>query len=474
MRTEAARKLEPIILEAEKRTPWIDSIHAPYDDVANASIFASLFRGYVGSIPGASWMICDALRGKWFPDRDKNYTKALAQGVGLLRRAAVPSSDDTKVAHKFAGYSCSSYGIRAMLDLAAAHPDLIMDRMEFDADRDAVLDSMGNRIDLRTGNWRPAEPGDRFTRALNANYNPEATCPTFMRFLNQAMLNDESMVAFLQRWAGYSLTGRTSEQKIRIDVGPGCNGKGTYSHVLEFIGGEYAATADSDLFAPIRTRNPEYQIARLAGVRQLYVRETKDGAALDESMVKVVTGEDTLVGRNPYEQQFSFLPEFKANLETNHAPRIRGRGPAIWRRILRIPWDYTPPDSEKDPMLGEKLKAEAPGILAWMVVGAVEWYAEGIGLPRQVAEATAAYRDATDSLRDFLDQFVQSPSASASSGELYEKYRQWAARAGLNKPLTAPRFKESMQERGYEWKATRTGKVFMGISTYPAERDGYV
>jgi len=460
--TEAARILRPIVTEAMRRAPSLRIENAPLDDATNSSIFRAIYRGNVCFVPGATWRIFDSDHGLWITDRDKSLIKRLSVGVGLLRRESVNLSENPKEASKFAIYSLSAYGVKCTLDLAASEPALIYERNKFDRDPDSILDASGQHINLRTAETRKATAEDLFTRSLGASYSPVETCPRFDSFILQAMEGDIEAVSFLQRWTGYCLTGKTSEQKMMINVGLGANGKGTFSHVIETIMGDYAQSADSELFAPTRTRNPEYQLARLSGVRAVFVRETKDGAFLDEGIVKSLTGQDTIVARNPYEQQFQFVPEFKAQIETNNAPRVKGRNHAIWRRLIRVPWNHIVSDSEKDPGLGEKLKAESSGILRWMIDGAGDWYAEMLGLPQKIATATMMYQEETDILRDFLDGFLQEPDATAPSGELFTQYRQWAQASGV-KPMSAPRFKEAMIERGYEWRRTNHSKFFKGI-----------
>ena len=66
---------------------------------------------------------------------------------------------------------------------------------------------------------------------------------------------------------------------------------------------------------------------------------------------------------------FEFLPQFKLIIAGNHKPGLRSVDEAIRRRFNLIPFTITIPPSERDELLPEKLKAELPGILAWMIRG---------------------------------------------------------------------------------------------------------
>ena len=87
---------------------------------------------------------------------------------------------------------------------------------------------------------------------------------------------------------------------------------------------------------------------------------------------------------------FKFDPEFKLWLVANDRPRVRGTDDAFWRRVRVIPLDITIPSGERDPKLSEKLRAEWPGILAWMIEGCIEWKREGLAVPTAVSNWLSA------------------------------------------------------------------------------------
>jgi len=334
-------------------------------------------------------------------------------------------------------------------------------RDEFDANPDAVLDAAGQCIDLRTGTARPATPGDRFTRSLNAVYDPGATCPLFERFIVESFGGDIETILFYQRWKGYVLTGRTSEEEALVKVGMGGNGKSVDSSNDEFIMGEYGRTLSPNVFAPSHgSSGPAYELAELPGIRAVYIRETPPDGQFDESLFKSATGEDTISARAPYQRPFTFRPVFKLAIETNHAPRVKSQNAAMWRRILRLDWNHKP--ATPDPLLREKLKAEASGVLAWMVRGAIDWYQFGLQAPDAVNIATKLYRDGEDVLKDFIDGFYRSPDISIGAGDLYSRYRGYAESNGLRQ-MSAPAFKEAMKERGFDHKHTSSGSRYYGL-----------
>ena len=95
------------------------------------------------------------------------------------------------------------------------------------------------------------------------------------------------------------------------------------------------------------------------------------------------------------------MPEYKLVLFTNFKPRVDGSDGAVWDRIRLIPFNVSF-DGREDTELGEKLAAEAEGILAWLVEGCLEWQEDGLGMCDAVERATATYRTESDIIGRFV------------------------------------------------------------------------
>ena len=109
---------------------------------------------------------------------------------------------------------------------AAADP--VFARHAGDFDRDPwLLATPSGTVDLRTGTLRRADPGDMLTRCTSVTPAERADCPRWLRFLNDATQGDAELIAYLQRFAGYSLTGITTEHMLMFVHGSGANGKST-------------------------------------------------------------------------------------------------------------------------------------------------------------------------------------------------------------------------------------------------------
>src|SRR5215211_788677 len=280
--------------------------------------------------------------------------------------------------------------------------------------------------------------------------------PTWETFLERVLPGDE-LRTFVQRAAGYSATGDTSEQVMLINHGAGNNGKSTFQEALAAALGDYSMRAPTEMLMAKRAGGVPNDVARLKGARFVAASETEEGRRLAESLVKDLTGQDTITARFMRAEFFEFKPTHKLWLSTNHKPEIRGTDTAIWRRLRLIPWTVTIPPSEQDKRLPTKLADELPGILAWIVQGCLEWRREGLEAPEEVRKATGRYRAEMDVLAAFIDEeCIVSEHAGATAKALYSAYREWCEENG-ERPESQRRFGGRLKERGFESGRMTTG-----------------
>jgi putative DNA primase/helicase len=119
--------------------------------------------------------------------------------------------------------------------------------------------------------------------------------------------------------------------------------------------------------------------------------ETEEGRRWDEAKIKALTGGDRIAARFMRQDFFEYVPAFKLVIAGNHKPSLRSVDESIRRRFNLLPFTVTIPPEERDRDLPEKLKAEWPGILRWMIQGCLEWQRLGLAPPQAVRDATAAY-----------------------------------------------------------------------------------
>jgi len=409
--------------------------------------------------PWGKWLIWDDRR--WCIDdngaimrRAKETTMSIYQEAGRAQ-----DENERKELAKWALRSEAVSRLKAMIELAESEPGIPVSPDELDTD-DWLLNVKNGIIDLRTGELRPHMREAMLTKLAPVNYDPAAECPTWTAFLERIMDGNEELISFLQRAVGYALTGDTREEVIFLLYGTGANGKSTFLETVQCLLGDYARQADFSTFLLKQNETVRNDLARLAGVRFVSAVELEPGKRLSESVVKQVTGRDTVTARYLFQEYFEYKPKMKIFLACNHKPIIRGNDHAIWRRIRLIPFDVKIPDKEQDKELDQKLKAEMPGILAWAVRGCLEWQEQGLGKPEAVQDATQEYRDEMDVLGEFFsDHCIVGTGLRAFSSELYKEYLDWAQDSGIRRPMSQTMFGLRLAERGFEKKKSTGGKI---------------
>jgi P4 family phage/plasmid primase-like protien len=276
-----------------------------------------------------------------------------------------------KAIYQHAMKSQSESRLNSMISIARSYLGISPDEL----DTDPMLFNVNNgTIDLRTGSLRAHNSEDLITKLAPVDFDPSARAPRFMRFLKQTLVEDE-LISFMRRFLGYSLTGLTEERVLAVLYGIGKNGKSTLVELFQDLMGDYSSVAHPNTIMHTKygDATTQYQLAELPGVRFVGMSETKRGVELEEAVVKQITGNDTISARSPYGKPFHYRPQFKLWMSTNHKPEIPDGSEAIWDRIKLIPFDQRFDGKDADPKLPQTLREELPGVLAWAVLGCVEW-----------------------------------------------------------------------------------------------------
>ncbi len=328
-----------------------------------------------------------------------------------------------------------------------------------------LLNCENGTVDLRTGALRRHSHDDLITKIVPVEYDPQAEAPRFEKFLREALVEDD-LIDFVRRFAGYSLTGSTRERVVAILHGRrGKNGKSTLVELLYEVMGDYATTTATETLLTKRYEGVGNDVAALKGARFVATAEIEAGRRLAEAKIKQLTGNDTVTARFLYGEPFDFKPQFKLWLSTNNKPEIKGADDAIWDRIRLIPFNQRFEGHAADPELPEKLRAEMPGILAWMVRGCAEWLRDGLGEPEQVRSAVEEYREEMDVLGAFIaDRCYVREDAWTPALQLFQAWEEWCHETG-EEPGTLTKFGRSLTERGFvsEPRGGKKSRIRSGI-----------
>lgn len=331
-------------------------------------------------------------------------------------------------------------------------------------DKEAMLlNTPSGYVDLTNGILHDHEVLKMFTQETGVEYSENYDCPTWLAFLDQIFQSDKSLIHYVQKAVGYSLTGSTTEQVMFVLVGNGRNGKSVLMNVVVYIAGGYAKIMNaSSIIRRYGAQGANSDIARLEGARVVVSSETNEGDRLDESLVKQMTGGDAIVARYQYGKEFEFKPKFKLWMATNHKPTIFGTDDGIWRRMVVIPFKYKIPDDKVDKHLEDKLKAEAIGILNWAIEGAMMWQREGLEEPLAIKQANKEYREEMDVIQSFInDRCVVEDGKLVKASELFKEYKDWAQETN-NYEMNSRKFGQEIGKR-FDKERLRNGVHYFGI-----------
>lgn len=458
----------PISLGMEKKSVLKEkSPNFKRTDLGNAERLIHYYgRDIRYNNPFGKWFLWDGKR--WEEDKINRIQQLSKKTVRKIYEEAAEAedSDMRKSLSEHAVRSESRARIESMISLTKSEVPILPDDMDKNP---WLLNCQNGIVDLKTGKLSPHERNFMMTKISPIAYDPQAECPTWLKFLEDIMQDDQGnvkreLIDFLQKAVGYSLTGDTSEQVLFFLYGSGRNGKSTFVNVIKEVQGDYGKQTNAETFTVKKSDRVNNDIAALKGARLVAATESEEGARLAESLVKQLTGGEPIQTRFLHQEFFEYIPQFKIFFTTNHKPVIRGADEGIWRRIRLIPFTVRIPDEKLDKQLPEKLRAEMSGILRWAVEGCLKWQQEGLGNPKEVEDATASYRDEMDTMGSFLQEnCIIHENAKCSVQDFYKRYQNWCEENGEYE-LSTQKFNRKIEERGFKKKRSTGGhNFFFGI-----------
>jgi putative DNA primase/helicase len=364
---------------------------------------------------------------------------------------------------KFAMISESVRRREAAVKAAAWVKGMNISSDQLDANR-WLLNVRNGTINVLTGDFSEHIQEDMITKIANVDYDPQADCPLWKQFIREIMDYKSDVIHFLQTAAGWAITGDTSEQTMFILFGSGANGKTTFLNTILSILGDYGTATPTETFMRKTGDQITNDIARLRGTRFVTTTEAEQGRRLSEPLIKKITGNDQMTARFLYGEFFNFVPTFKIFMATNHKPVIKGTDYGIWRRIKLIPFTTQIPEERQDRRLEEKLRAEASGILNWLLEGTERWQREGLAAPAAILNATDEYRGEMDVIGNFLKECCDvQEGATIRIRELYKAYSEWCY--NNNEHAVSERFFSlRLKEMGFQQGRTAEARYWSGLA----------
>ncbi|PRH77777.1 DNA primase [Streptomyces solincola] len=469
-------------------SPATGLLPAMLTDRGNARLFADLYSDRFRHVEGLGWYTWDTYCWKRVGGE-----KAALWAAGDMAEQ-MPTSDPRGffTEREIANHrrrTMSTPGMKALLHQAKAAPGLSLDPDVLDGDPYALCTPAGV-IDLNSGKLHQPDPHrDLHSRSTTVAAEPMPT-PRWDRFLTDTFGEDakgREMIDFLHLLLGYSITGDVGAQVLPFLWGKGANGKSVLLDVMIQILGDYADAAppgflmDKGSFSEHST-----ELTELHGRRIFVCSELKPNDKFDEARVKLLTGGDKIKARRMRQDYFSFTPTHKLWLLGNHRPEVGTGGHAFWRRIRLLPFERVIPAERKiDNLAAELVQDEGPGILDWLVQGAMRYLATRDPLtgPTSVRVATAAYESTEDHIGRFLTECCVRPAQDSAAGDLrveqsllYATYGSWCHSEGIRAGTARAFAARIRQEVGLaspsEMMKSSGKKYYPGLALLTDDGDG--
>lgn len=286
--------------------------------------------------------------------------------------------------------------------------------------------------------------------ALDYEFDPEATCPLWLEYMDVVMEGDEERIAVMQEWMGYCLTPNNDLQRFICLEGEGGNGKTVFFAGVEAVIGEGNVSNVS-----LEEFGGRFDLASTLGKAVNIAADVGELDKVAEGKLKSFTGGDAMHFDRKGVDPISARPTAKLMCAWNNRPHLRDRSSGLWRRMILVPFDRQIKASERVRGMDRPSwwagNGQVPGMLNWALVGLHRLLEQGdFTRSKRCDEAFAEYRLESNPAAEFLseylevaeDKYKQDPDDYVLSARLYELYRFWCGKLGFYPLASRTFFKE--------------------------------
>lgn len=430
-------------------------------DASNARRLIHYSQGAYKFIPDVGWHRWEG--GRYIFDKEKSIYQ---QAIDAAEFVEVAGGTGDQL--KWAQTSQNKERVVNAITLASTDPDVLVAAIDMDSEPNNLCTPAGI-VNLQTGELRPAVRAQDLNTRQTTCSPAKISTPLWTDFLKR-VVQDEDRIAYLQELLGASLFGDSRYHVLPVLAGSGANGKSTLLDVVSGILGDYAASMPENFLLDANGAAHPTEIARLRGVRFAMASETRPDGKFNESRVKMLTGGDMLSARFMNQNFFDFRPTHTLFLAVNHLPAVKSGGDGFWRRLRKMDFRVTiPKEQQRENFAQSMIEEEGPGILQWIVEGAVRVTAAGFNEPESVKLATLEYRHEEDHIAKFVDEHViLAENGSVTKTAIFNSYRDWCIENG-EKPITQNALNREVRQRLNTQEVSIGGaRMFSGIELVSA------
>jgi putative DNA primase/helicase len=286
------------------------------------------------------------------------------------------------------------------------------------------------------------------TNLLPYDYDPEAKCPRFLKYLDEVFIGDADTISCVQEAVGYAFYKSIPKPALFCFIGGGGNGKSVFIDTLtNLFGTENASSVSLNLLSK------EYYLLDLFGKMINVSGETPTRRLLNTDLLKAVVAGDLVTARKPYEGPTKFKPFAKHFLAMNEAPVIEDSSYGMWRRLYIINFPRRFKEQEMDVHLTERLKTELSGIFNWALEGFKRLRDRDFRFEESssMKESKQSYKNKSNSALSFAAECLEKSSSDDGLRlkEVYEEYEGYCEKEGFSSRMRKSQFRKALEGIGY-------------------------
>lgn len=418
------------------------------DDTGNAELFVSLFQDKVRY---------NYVRGRWLIYNEKNWEfvhdddiigNLVDETLEHMYNVILPHFNDPEKYIKHLEKTRSFNGRNNMLKISRHKLSI----KPTDIDKDNYLFNVQNgTLDLKKCTFRPHNHKDYITKIANVTYDGNAHSILWEKVISDAMCEDIELIKFIQRVLGYSLVGENPEECFFIFHGNTTrNGKSTILETTSYLMGDgYSVSVAPSTFIERNVQGANPELLAIKGARLMFCGELRADAMLNDTLLKMITGNDTLSARALYGDVETFKCTAKLIANTNGLPPLRNNDLIKSGRVYIIPFNRHFKQEERIKNLKERLREpqELSGILNWLLNGLKEYQKIGLAPPESVINIINQYQHDNDKIQLFFEECMyRIEDENTPVSKIYPIYKDWCEMSGY-KALGKQQFYEKLKER---------------------------
>lgn len=322
--------------------------------------------------------------------------------------------------------------------------------------------------DLTAQTFSPHSPDNWLINHNGITYTPPAPgegiathAPDFTRWLNHATGGNRQKGERIKA-ALFMVLAKRHDWQLFIEVtGEGGSGKSVFSSIATTLAGENN-TASGSMSTLDLARGRAQFVGKSLIIMPDQTRYVGEGAG-----IKAITGGDPVEIDGKYEKQFTTVLSAVVLATNNEPMTFTERNGGIARRRVIFPFNNPVSESDKDPDLTAKIRAEIPVIIRHLLtIFADQGKAKSLLIEQRDSQEALDVKRGTDPVIDMCAAlyFMNEPKGMMMGGGtwagqpeprayLYHLYLAFLEYHGLGKPLSVEKFSRAMKNSAKEYRS---------------------